>query len=88
MASSSSSSTSLLSFSLLLIFSLLSVSAAQPLTKATGVLSDSGYSSMSFALSIASHSLTSPPPSLTVFAPADDAFTSSSGRHLTLSLKH
>ncbi|KAK9935245.1 hypothetical protein M0R45_022355 [Rubus argutus] len=69
-------STSLLS-SLILLLSLLAFSSALPsqtITNAAEVLSDSGYKSMSLTLDLASHSVISQSPSLTVFAPADAAF--------------
>ncbi|KAM5567073.1 putative fasciclin-like arabinogalactan protein 20 [Rosa sericea] len=82
---SSSSSTSLFFFFSLLLTSLLSFSSAQTITNAAEILSDSGYKSMSLALDLASHSVTSQSPSLTVFAPADAAFTNSA---FTLNLLH
>ncbi|KAL6216721.1 hypothetical protein ACLB2K_009940 [Fragaria x ananassa] len=84
MASSSSTSLSLL----LLLLSLLSVSSAQSITRATAILSDSGFKSMSLALDIASESLNIQSPSLTVFAPADAAFSTSGQPSLDLIRLH
>ncbi|XP_062111051.1 putative fasciclin-like arabinogalactan protein 20 [Humulus lupulus] len=77
-------------FSLILL-SFLSLSSPLPsstILDASEILSDSGYVSMALTLDLVSQTLTQKTPSLTIFAPVDDAFKKSGQPALSLLRYH
>ncbi|KAF4394278.1 putative fasciclin-like arabinogalactan protein 20 [Cannabis sativa] len=78
----------LISLTLLSFLSLSSSLPSNTIIDASEILSDSGFASMALTLDLVSQTLTQRTPSLTIFAPADDAFKRSGQPALSLLRYH